>query len=111
MLQIREWEDGQLPELQTISGRNLYFRIAASYLNDPDMPQHLKLLQGGVTERATRQRLREFEEQGLIEILCNESDQRTKRAKPTEKFLMHLNQHMDLFKHMCGQQFWMLDKK
>lgn len=31
MLQIREWEDGQLPELHTISGRNLYFRITASY--------------------------------------------------------------------------------
>ena len=30
MVQIREWEDRELPELHTISGRNLYFRVAAS---------------------------------------------------------------------------------
>lgn len=110
MIQIRDWEDSELRVLQTISGRNLYFRIAATYLNDSQLPQQLKLLQGGVTERSTRQRLREFEEMGLIDITDNETDRRTKSAIPTEKFLQHLNGHLDLLKKICDQQFLLLNK-
>ncbi len=110
MIQIREWEDGQLPALQTISGRYLYFRIAASHLQGSQASQHLKVLQGGVTERAMRQRMREFEAMGLIQIEDNESDQRTKRVIPTEKFLQHLNQHLEFLKQILGQTYWMFDK-
>lgn len=46
------------------------------------MPQRLKLFHGVVNERAI----------------------------PTEKFLKQLNQHLDLFKRTCGQQFLMFDK-
>jgi hypothetical protein len=110
MIQIREWEDGQLPALQTISGRYLYFRIAACHLQGSQVSQHLKVLQGGVTERTMRQRMRDFEAMGLIQIEDNESDQRTKRVIPTEKFLLHLNQHLEFLKHILGQNYLMFDK-
>ncbi len=110
MVQIREWEDRQLPELHTISGRNLYFRVAASCLNDSWQTQHLKSYLGVVSERSTRQRMREFEEMGLIHLVDNADDQRSKRAVPTAKFLKRLNQHLDLLKSMCNHQFLMLDK-
>jgi hypothetical protein len=74
MIKIRNLEDSQLQVLQIISGRNLYFRIASSYLNDTEMPQRLKMLQGGVTERAIRQRMREFEKMGLIYIFDSHTD-------------------------------------
>lgn len=110
MIQIREWEDGQLPALQTISGRYLYFRIAACYLQGAHSSQHLKVFQGGVTERAMRQRMREFEAMDLIQIENNESDLRTKRVVPTEKFLQHLNHHLEFLRSICDQKFLMFDK-
>lgn len=110
MIQMREWEDCQLPALKTISGRYLYFRIAACYLQGSQPLQHLKVLQGGVTERAMRQRMREFEAMGLIQMEDNESDQRTKRVIPTEIFLLHLKQHLEFLKHILGQNYLMFDK-
>jgi hypothetical protein len=59
LIEINQWEDGQQCELQTISGRDLYFRIAASMLSDSTGKQQpLKLLSGRITDRATRNRIR-----------------------------------------------------
>jgi DNA-binding HxlR family transcriptional regulator len=110
MIQIHEWEDCQLSALKTISGRYLYFRIAACHLQGSKALQHLKVFQGGVTERAMRQRMREFEAMGLIQIEDSESDQRTKRVIPTAKFLLHLNQHLEFLKQILGQNYLMIDK-
>lgn len=74
--------------MQTISGRDLYFLIAATLLTDADgKPQSLKLLSGRITDRATRNRMREFQELGLVEVIDNEDDARTKRVVATEKFI------------------------
>ena len=110
MVELREWENTQCNELQTLSGRDLYFRIAAGYLDDANAAQHLKLLQGRMTERSTRQRMREFEQQGLIHVASNASDQRTKQAVPTDKFFKHLNEHLAQFKHLCDAQYVMVEK-
>lgn len=109
MIQMHDWENRQLQELQTLTGRELYFRIAEVCLNDSQPPQ-LKLFHGRSTERAMRQRMREFEELGLIDVLNNMSDQRTKYLVPTEKFLEHLNQHLDLLRLFCDRRFLMVEK-
>lgn len=110
MIQIRQWEMRQPDELQTMSGRDLYLRLAASLLQNDGKPQALKSLQGDMTERAIRIRIKEFQKQGLIELDANQFDQRTKRAVPTEKFVNRLNQHLDLLMHLCEQEFFMIDK-
>ena len=110
LILIHDWENDQLPELRTLTGRNLYFRIAASLISDKQSPQHLKPLKGMLTERATRQRIRIFQHLGLLQILNNESDQRTKRAMPTEKFLQHLNQHIDAVRQLCDSHYFIVDK-
>jgi DNA-binding MarR family transcriptional regulator len=68
-------------------------------------------LAGAHTERATRLKLREFEEQGLINVLNNTEDHRTKRVIPTAKFLKILNAHLSLIKQICDEQYLMIDKK
>jgi hypothetical protein len=110
MIQMHDWEVNQREELQTLTGRDLYFRIAEVCLNDLQSTQQLKLFQGRSTERALRQRMREFEEVGLIHVSNNTSDQRTKCVVPTEKFLQHLNQHLDRLKFLCDRRFLMVDK-
>ena len=81
LMQIHQWECHQQEEMATISGRDLYFRLAVGLLEDDEMPQNLKLLQGPLTERATRQRIKEFQADGLLDVIQSQSsDLRTKRA-------------------------------
>lgn len=110
MTQMHDWEGRYMPELQTVTGRDLYFRIAKGVLNDPQSPQLLKLFQVKSTERAMRQRMRQFEEMGLIDVSSNTSDKRTKRVVPTDIFLLNLNQHLDQLKKLCNGLFLMVDK-
>ncbi len=112
LIDISLWEVHQGRELQTISGRDLYFLIAATLLTDADGKlQSLKLLNGRMTDRATRNRIREFQELGLIDVVDNEDDARTKRVVPTEKFIRRLNHHLHMFKQLCGVRYLMVDKR
>jgi DNA-binding HxlR family transcriptional regulator len=106
LMQIHQWECNQQKEMDTISGRDLYLRIAVGLLVDDETPQALKLLQGPLTERATRQRLKGLEADGLLEVMQPQaSDLRTKRAVPTAKFVNRLNLHLDLLMEMCEEHF------
>ncbi len=111
LIAVNQWEDAQYRELQTISGRDLYFKIAGTLLTDAaGKPQPLKLLNGRITDRATRTRIREFQELGLIEVVDNEDDYRTKRVVPTDKFVARLNHHLRLLKQLCDTHYLMVIK-
>ena len=110
LIEINQWEDSQGRELQTVSGRDLYFRIAATLLDDSaGKKQPLKQLSGRITDRATRNRIREFQELGLIDVVDNEDDARTKRVVPTEKFIRRLNHHLHLFKRLFDVRYLMVE--
>lgn len=111
LMQIHQWECNQREELGTISGRDLYLRLAVGLLEHDETPQNLKLLQGPLTERATRQRIKEFQANGLLEVIQPQSaDLRTKRALPTAMFVHRLNLHLDLLMQMCEEHFVMIKK-
>ncbi len=106
LIEINQWEDSHRRELQTISGRDLYFRIAATMLEDAtDKKKPLKLLSGRITDRATRSRIREFEALGLVDVMENEVDARTRRVIPTGEFIRRLNQHLHMFKRFCDMRY------
>lgn len=112
LIEINQWEDSHRRELQTVSGRNLYFRIAATLLDDLiGKKQPLKLLSGRITDRATRNRIREFQALGLVEVVDNEDDARTKRLVPTDKFIRRLNCHLHMFRRLCHYKFLLIDRK
>lgn len=111
LIEINQWEDSHRRELQTISGRDLYFRIAASMLEDATgKKQPLKLLSGRITDRATRSRIREFEALGLVEVVGNEEDARTRRVIPTGEFIRRLNQHLHMFKRFFDKWYLMVER-
>ena len=110
MIQMRKWEEAQCPEFQTLAGRDLYFRIASIYLENPDVAMDLKQMHDPKKERIIRSRLREFERAGFIETLTNTSDLRTKKVMPTSFFLMHLNEHLNYFKKVCDTHFLIVEK-
>jgi hypothetical protein len=111
LIDVNQWEDAQYRELQTISGRDLYFKIAGTLLTDASgKPQPLKLLNGRITDRATRTRIREFQELGLVVVVDSEDDARTKRVVPTDKFVVRLNHHLRLLKQLCDARYLMVVK-
>lgn len=112
LIELNQWEDSQCPELQTVSGRDLYYKVAASMLvDDSDKTQPLKLLSGRVTDRATRIRIREFQALGLVTVVERESDARTRRIVPTALFVSRLCQHMSVFKRVCDERYLMIAKR
>jgi len=111
LMQIHQWECNQRDELGTISGRDLYLRLAVGLLEDDKNTQTLKLLQGPLTELATRQRIKEFQANDLIDVIQPTSaDLRTKRAVPTAKFVHRLNSHLDLLMQMYEANFVIIKK-
>ena len=94
-----------------MSGRDLYWRLAVGLLEDREISKNLKLFQGSLTARATRQRIQEFQANGLLEVIQRQStDLRTKQAIPTAKFVDRLNLHLDLLMQMCEVHFLMIKK-
>ncbi len=111
VVEMNRWEDDHRPELQTISGRQLYFGIASNLLTSSEIKtQSMKLLDGRVTGRAIRTRMREFQKMELVEVSGNLLDARNRQALPTEKLISKLNQHTQLLKHLCELRYLMIDK-
>lgn len=112
MTGIHSWETGHRQELQTVSGRELYFKIAGSLLDDSaGMHQSLKLISDTVTERATRIRIREFEDLGWVDVVANAHDARTRRLQATQVFVHRLNGHLHHFKEIFNRNYILLSKK
>lgn len=110
VVQIHEWEKCQSQCLGSGSGRDLFFQLAASYLNPLSTPPCIKQLQGRHSECTLRVRLREFEQEGLIEIVSDTPDQRMRQIVPTEKFKQLLNEHLNLTRKMLDQHYIVIDK-
>jgi len=111
LIEIHQWEDCQMEELHTVSGQALYFKIASSLLTDSKGKlQPLKLLNGRITDRAMRTRIREFQELGLVDVVDSEIDARTKGVVSTDLFLKHLDDHLKLFKQLCDERYLMVEK-
>lgn len=104
LIEINNAEGAQRRELQTMSGRDLYFRIAASLLPESmGKQQSLKLLTGHMTDRATRNRIREFEELGLIKLVVNAGDARTKRVVISNELVRRINFHTEILRRSLSK--------
>ncbi len=110
IVQIHRWETMQQSEFQTRSGRALYFRIAENLLITQEKPQQLKLLNGAMSERATRSTRKEFERAGFLNVAPVDSDLRVKQAVATDKFVVQLNQHLKMLRGMLNEDFALIEK-
>lgn len=68
LIALNRWESSDENEFQPASCRELFHLIAESILDNAHGPKYqtLKFLSGRLTDRAIRQRVREFEMRGLI---------------------------------------------
>ena len=103
---LNAWERENIPYIKTTSGRDLYFALARfTLLQDSDTTPSLKTLVLGLTSRAMRQRIREFEAEGLIITVQHETDARSRVLKPTQKLLDTFDLHVGLMRRVFRQHF------
>lgn len=112
--ELHEWESQYLDVTATQAGRYLYLNIA----------RQLQEQRGGtsaflkgiyynkdLSERALRYKIREFEDDGLIEFETNTDDKRTKKILATPELLSKLNAHAHGFSRMVSSEFLIFPKK
>ena len=99
-------------EFRTLSAKHLYFNIAQSLLAQQDTKsrQPLKVLSHPFTDRIIRDRIREFECSGLIQVIYGENDKRTKHLIPTQQLLHKLNHHMKLLRQISERHMYLVEK-
>lgn len=113
LAELHEWEIDHSPLLETMTGRNLYFRIAQRAVGDRALlSRSLKDLMGGsgFTEKALRTRMREMERNGYIASVSSEDDARSKCLMPTEKFYEAIYLHADQVRRIFEKNFLMIEK-
>jgi len=64
-----------------------------------------------LSERALRYKIREFEDDGLIEFETQSDDKRTKKILATPALLNKLNAHAQEFNRMLSSEFLIFPKK
>lgn len=87
-IDLNRWENSDENKFRAASARELIYLVADSLLDDARAKKYqtLKFLTGRFTDRAIRQRGREFEELGLIATISNPLDVRNKQLLPTSEF-------------------------
>ena len=110
--QLHEWENQHLDLATTQAGRYLYLNIAKQLHDNRSGPS--AFLKGiyynkDLSERALRYKIREFENDGLIET--HSSDKRSKKLLPTPALLSTLDDHAHEFSRMLSNEFLILPKK
>jgi hypothetical protein len=112
LIAVNRWENSDENTFRTASARELFYLVAESLLDEARAPKYqtLKYLTGRFTDRAMRQRVREFEELGLISTIPNPLDFRTKQLLPTSEFFLQLNQHLKSQWQVCERHMHLIDK-
>lgn len=117
LVELSHWEWANLPLLNTVVGRHVYFCIVHDthfQSNDPaDRDRSLKqvLNHPQYTDRAVRMKLREMENDGLITRLYNGKDKRARQIVPTAKLLDLITQHSEYLQKLIEKGFIVLGRE
>jgi len=112
--QLHEWESRHLDLATTQAGRYRYLNIAKQLQDNRSGPS--TFLKGiyynkDLSERALRYKIREFENDGLIEFETHNSDKRSKKILPTPALLSTVDDHVQEFSRMLSNEFLIFPKK
>ncbi len=112
LIALNRWKTSAENKFQTASARELFYLIAESLLDEAQAPKYqtLKFLSGRFTDRAMRQRVREFEQLGWITTILNPADIRTKQLIPTDEFVLQLNEQIRSQRQVCERHVHLIDK-
>lgn len=112
LVALHDQETNGFDALHTQSGRTLYFELAKTMLDDQTrQTAGLKQRLGRLSERTIRNRMRSFEEMGLLKVHPRSADGRTRELVATEKFAQELKLHLDKCGVILEKHFYVIDKQ
>lgn len=113
--EVQHWEWAEIPAARSLVGRHVYFCIAKEVLLNPDMGagQPLKhlLFHPAFTDRAIRMKLRDFELDGLIEMLPSDTDKRFRRLVPTQALMDLIAKHARTLRQTIEKTTYCINKE
>lgn len=111
---VQHWEWMELPSVRSLVGRHVYFCMAKEVLHSNEFragqPLKQVLFHPSFTDRAIRMKLRDFEQDGLIEMLSDDVDKRFRRLVPTEAFLEAIDKHAQTLRQNIEKNTLCIDK-
>jgi hypothetical protein len=111
LVALNSWERKNCPTIETQSGRSLYFQLAQALLTtDEGEDVLMKQRLGDASERSMRDRMRSFQEAGLLTEKSGTLDARTKQIIPTEKLTDDLIRHLDLLMGLLESRYLLVEK-
>lgn len=114
LIELNQWEWFNVPILNSIIGRHVYFSIAAELLSKSEQGSTRSLKQvlthPGYTDRAIRLKLREMERIGLITSVHSHTDKRVRFLVPTPKLIQLIESHVRFYESLLDKKFIVLEK-
>lgn len=114
LVELNRWEWSNIPVLNSVIGRHVYFSIATEMLSQGQNEGVRSIKQvfnhPGYTDRAIRLKLREMETANLITTVYSETDKRVRFLMPTPVLIEIVANHTKCFQQMLGKDFMIVDK-
>lgn len=114
LIELNQWEWFNVPILNSIIGRHVYFSIATELLSKSEQGTTRSLKQvlnhPGYTDRAIRLKLREMERIGLITSVHSHTDKRVRFLVPTPKLVELIENHARFYQGLLDKKFIVLEK-
>ena len=114
LAEMNQWEWLALPSVRSLVGRHVYFCLANEVLKNEEVragqPLKQVLFHPEFTDRAIRMKLREFEQDGLIERLPDDIDKRYRRLVPTQALLDAVHKHAQTLRQTIEKSVYCVDK-
>jgi hypothetical protein len=114
--ELQGWEIANFPILSSLSGRQLYYGLIKHYLLENEQEVKTDSLKNlyfgdgiGLTDRALRTKLREFENAGFVVSVPCESDKRSRSLLITESFLEKMNTHAIAYQRILRKKFFIME--
>lgn len=113
MARLHEWEMKNLPLLNSLTGRSLYYKIAQISLNfDDNKLNTMKdlIVDSDFTEKSLRTRLNIMEQEGFVVSTQSGIDGRSRFPVPKDKFYALMYLHAGQIKRILGNNFLIIKK-
>ncbi len=114
LIELNQWEWFNVPILNSVIGRHVYFSIATELLNKSEQGPARSLKQvlnhPDYTERAIRLKLREMEHMGFITSVYSHADKRVRFLVPTPKLVELIENHARFYQSLLDKKFIVLEK-
>jgi hypothetical protein len=114
LAEINQWEWIELPSARSLVGRHVYFCLAVEVLKNKEIragqPLKQVFFHPEFSDRAIRMKLREFEQDGLIERLSDDIDKRYRRLVPTQVLVDSIHKHAQTLRLTIEKSVYCVDK-